>query len=72
MSEDKVGRIQFSNQPETYTEKFQRLFPKGAQGTDKFDATFHQLWGTCVGTKDYDKAAWLSVQRQLNAIGIHV
>lgn len=31
---------------------------------------FHRLWSSCVGTKDYNKEAWLEVQKQLNQIGI--
>lgn len=26
---------------------------------------FHRLWGAAAKTKSYDKAAWLSVERQL-------
>jgi len=29
---------------------------------------FHKLWTACVGTKHYDKQAWISIEDQLRDI----
>ena len=31
---------------------------------------FHQLWSECVGTPSYDKAAWKSIENQLERNGL--
>lgn len=36
---------------------------------DNFD-DFHRLWGAAAKTKNYDKGAWLSVERQLLEAGV--
>ena len=60
---------------ETGTEALCMMSPlegdTGENDIQEFNVAFHKAWSACVGTKDYNKKAWMDIQRQLNAVGIY-